>query len=300
MTDVLPSSRIRLTDVGGVETRYYDDRGPGDPIVLIHGGHFGFFVPVTMESWSENLAPLADYGRVIAFDKLGQGETGLPLSDEQWTFDAVAQHACRFIESLDLTGVTVVGHSRGGLLAFRLAADLPDRIARLVVVSSATAAPADSGSYDMDFYDSVERTAPEGGGAAAIVRHYHAAQAVAEGELPAEYVSAAARMLESPRQRAAADGYRRNAAARWLPSLERAKRDLHSQLLTAGLTIPTLLIWGLDDRSAPIALGHALFGLMARKSSRCSMYVVNRAGHQVFRDQPGTFNGAVGAFAVSS
>jgi pimeloyl-ACP methyl ester carboxylesterase len=293
---LLGGDSVGTDDIDGIATRYYDDRGPGNPIVLIHGGHFGFFVPVTMDCFSENVAKLAGHGRVVAFDKLGQGGTDLPSEDEQWTFDAVVAHATRFIEQRDLRDVTVLGHSRGGLLALRLAIDLPARVRKLVVVSSATSAPvAVSHGTDMDFYDRVEASAPKDQGSAAVVRHYHDAQRITEGDLSEDYVQAAAQWMDSDKERAAAAGYRRN-GEHWAPSLQRARENVHDHLRSIGLAVPTLVVWGRDDRSAPAAGGLGLFELIAERSPDASLHLINRAGHQVFRDQADSFNRIVGAF----
>ncbi|WP_425415135.1 alpha/beta fold hydrolase, partial [Rhodococcus phenolicus] len=59
----VPSSSItqkfHTVDVKGVQTRYFDDGQDKDPILLIHGGHFGFFIPVGIESWGN---VLEDFG----------------------------------------------------------------------------------------------------------------------------------------------------------------------------------------------------------------------------------------------
>jgi pimeloyl-ACP methyl ester carboxylesterase len=298
MSDPLDPTCIKYIDVDGIRTRYFES-GSGDPIVLIHGGHFGIFVPMGIEVWSENVEALSRHGRVVAFDKLGQGWTDLPRADEDWTFEAVLQHARSFLELLDLYDITLVGHSRGGLLAARLAIELPERVRRLVVVSSASAAPGPHGGADMRFYDDVERSAPTDAGAAGVISHYHAAQAVSEGDLSAEYLRLAAEMMEHPKHGESVEGYRRNCAAHWQPSLDRAREHLLAHLDDSGFGVPTLLVWGKDDRSAPLERGQQFFEIVARKTDLASMYIVNRAGHQVFRDRPEFFNGAVAAFVSS-
>lgn len=278
----------------GVSTRYYDNVRDADPLFLIHGGHCGFFVPLGIESWGPVLEDFDRDFRVIAYDKLGMAETDLPKADESWTMEAVADHAVALIEALDLRNVVLMGHSRGGLAAFLVSFRIPDRIRKLVIISSASAAPPLPTGTDMDFYDNVEKSAPSN--PEGLVRHYHAAQAVAEGDLPMSYVELAAGWLRSDNQRAAVAGYARNAAAHWLPSLERAKADVHAKLRTTGIPVPLMLVWGLNDRSAPIALGHALFDMIGEHTRDASMLVINRAGHQVFRDQRQRFASGVLAF----
>ena len=286
MGEPLDSRHVHHRTLDGVATRYLE-AGEGDPILLVHGGHFGIFVPMGIEIWSENVEALSRHCRVLAFDKLGQGWTDLPRSDEEWTFDAVVAHARSFVEALDLSSITLVGHSRGGLLVTRLAIELPERVSRLVIVSSATTAPAPPGQSDMAFYDAVEASAPAD--AEGVVAHYHAAQAVSEGPLSPEYLRIAGEMMESPKHKESVEGYRRNSADHWVPSLQRVKQQTLDHLDSTGLAVPTLVVWGKDDRSAPIALGHRVFDILARRTPDCAMVVVNRAGHQVFRDRPRFF-----------
>lgn len=298
MTGVFNPDHLHYVTVNGIRTRYLDiDRGTGSPIVLIHGGHFGIFVPMAIEVWSETAEPLAKYGRVVAFDKLGQGWTDLPPSDEQWTFDGVVAHAkALLVDELNLDDMTLVGHSRGGLLAARLAIEIPDRVRRLVVVSSASAAPTQPGAPGMAFYDDVARSAPADRGAEAVVAHYHAAQAIVEGPLSDEYLRVAGEMMNDVKHRKSVEGYARTTDRYWTPSLERANRATLDHLESTGLDIPVLVVWGQQDRSAPIDLGHRFFSVLARHTDDCAMYVINRAGHQVFRDQPSAFCAAVSGF----
>ena len=63
----------KFVDAGGIKTHYYE-KGVGKPLVLFHGGAFGH--PTAADSawdWSTNFDALAEYYRVIAVDKLGQG-----------------------------------------------------------------------------------------------------------------------------------------------------------------------------------------------------------------------------------
>ena len=126
----------------GVSTRFYDNGRDADPVFLIHGGHCGFFVPLGIESWGPVLEDFDRDYRVIAYDKPGMGETDLPTADESWTMEAVADHAVALIEALDLQNIVLIGHSRGGLAAFLVMFRIPDRIRKLVIISSASAAPA--------------------------------------------------------------------------------------------------------------------------------------------------------------
>lgn len=72
----------RWLEVDGIRTRYYE-AGSGDPVVFVYGGNFGTGDAAAIAyTWNLQLAPLGERYRVIAFDKLGQGETANPKNDD--------------------------------------------------------------------------------------------------------------------------------------------------------------------------------------------------------------------------
>lgn len=104
--------------------------GGGEPQLLVHG------LGASSVTWAEVLHGLSATGPVVAIDLPGFGKT--PASDE----DALSVHGyVRFvIEVADALGwhrFTLHGNSMGGLIATLLAAQQPERVARLVLVSPA-------------------------------------------------------------------------------------------------------------------------------------------------------------------
>lgn len=93
-------------------------------VVLIHGA------PANSASWTKLTKHLTDYD-VIAVDRLGYGNSS---PDAELSLGA---HAAS-IAPLLTPGCIVVGHSYGGPVALRIAADYPDRIAGIVLVAGAT------------------------------------------------------------------------------------------------------------------------------------------------------------------
>jgi hypothetical protein len=65
VTDTLDTTKIHWVDVDGVRTRYYED-GRGEPLVLVHGDHFGFID--SLDCWSLNFDGLAERFHVYALD----------------------------------------------------------------------------------------------------------------------------------------------------------------------------------------------------------------------------------------
>ena len=80
--------RGKFVTVDGVKTHYYE-KGRGPTIVLVHGGNFGSSeASGNSWTWSRNFDYLAKNFHVVAVDKLGQGYTGNPKSDSDYTMHA--------------------------------------------------------------------------------------------------------------------------------------------------------------------------------------------------------------------
>jgi len=294
--DALDPRKLHFLDVGGVRTRYYED-GQGEPLVLFHGGEFGSLY--TLDSWSLNLPGLAQHFHVYAPDKLGHGYTDNPPRDE-YTPEALFRHACGFLDALGIRGAHVVGHSRGGFLVTWLAVERPDLVKTLTIVDSQSISPdAVSGGAD-DFYEKLghRKRLLEEPPSAELVRIEPDAQTYHREHVTDDFV---ARLLEIARLPKTREAQRRIGELRpttWYPALFRKRDELLQRIDSEGLTLPTLVIWGFDDQSAPVALGLQLFGRLAPRAPRAELHVLNQARHYCFRDQPAAFNRLLRAFCL--
>lgn len=112
---------------------FYEEKGNGPPILLIHG--FG----ASTYTWRHIAPDLARDYRVIAVDMKGFGQSDKPFDDGYSVFDQ-ADLLAQLIEDLDLRDLTIVGHSFGGGVALVLVLDkderLKGRISKLVLLDS--------------------------------------------------------------------------------------------------------------------------------------------------------------------
>lgn len=109
---------------------YYKDWGTGKPVVFSHGW------PLNADAWESQMVFLvANYFRCIAHDRRGHGRSTQPSNGND--MDTYADDLSELIETLDLNGVTLVGHSAGGGEVGRyIGRHGTKRIARAVLVSA--------------------------------------------------------------------------------------------------------------------------------------------------------------------
>lgn len=105
--------------------------GSGPAVVLLHG------YPQTHVMW-HHLAPrLAEHFTVVLPDLRGYGQSSCPQADpDNFTYSkrAMAQDVKHVMRALGHRAFAVVGHDRGGRVAYRLALDEPETVTRLAVL----------------------------------------------------------------------------------------------------------------------------------------------------------------------
>jgi len=107
---------------------YYAVYGKGEPLLLLHGGMFH------TEMFGPNLTKLAQSRQVIGVDLQGHGRT--PLGDREISLIDIGNDMAGVLKKLGYDKVDVLGYSMGGGVAFQLAAQHPEMVRRLVLVST--------------------------------------------------------------------------------------------------------------------------------------------------------------------
>lgn len=110
------------------EITHYHELGEGTPILFLHGSGTGV---TAAANWWLNLPQIAEFGRCIAIDSIGYGQTvvaeGTEYGIRQWV-----EHAIRVLDALGIEKTWIVGNSLGGWLAFQFAIDHPERLAGII------------------------------------------------------------------------------------------------------------------------------------------------------------------------
>jgi pimeloyl-ACP methyl ester carboxylesterase len=202
--------------VGRVDVRYRV-AGAGEPLLLVHG------LSGSWRWWRDSLPALAEHRRVVLVDLPGFGG----MRGQRFGLPQAPALLGSLAESLELPerSVDLVGHSLGGLVCARLAAERPDLVRRLVLVAPAGALPS-----------------------AALRAHV----------LPL----AATLARSGPRlvRLAALDAARAGPATLWRAARQLLSYDVRADL--ASVRAPTLLLWGERDGLVPPSLGEAFRAML--------------------------------------
>ncbi|WP_341926242.1 alpha/beta hydrolase [Nocardioides psychrotolerans] len=102
----------------------------GEPQLLVHG------LGASAVTWVEVMTGLSATGPVVAVDLPGFGRT-TALDDEPLTVAGYVRFVLDVADALGWTTFALHGNSMGGLIATLLAAQQPERVSRLVLVSPA-------------------------------------------------------------------------------------------------------------------------------------------------------------------
>jgi len=106
---------------------YYEQKGEGTLIIFLHGGY------CDTRAWDYQFDEFAKNYHVIRFDLRGFGKSSVPDTTKPYQFvdDLVA-----LMDYLNIEKAVIVGHSMGGVPAFKLAYNYPEKVLALVLLES--------------------------------------------------------------------------------------------------------------------------------------------------------------------
>src|SRR5438105_1133162 len=124
METPMQSSFVQTSDL----RMHYLQAGTGEPVILIHG------FPETSFEWRKQFPALGEQFAVFAPDTRGFGQTDKP--DIRVSRQLLAGDIVRFMDALGIEQAAVLGHDWGGIIAFKLAIDWPERVSRLALLDT--------------------------------------------------------------------------------------------------------------------------------------------------------------------
>jgi pimeloyl-ACP methyl ester carboxylesterase len=265
--------RMLRRKVNGYEMAYIEV-GQGRPLVAVHGTLGDFRV------WGPVLGPLSQRHRVIAvslrhffpehWDGVGSDHTIV-----QHTADVIG-----FIEGLGAGPVDLMGHSRGGHIAFRAARQRPDLLRRLVLAEP-------GGNLDASLAPPGAPPAPS-----FAARYVAAAERVGSGDIDAGLVLFA-EIVGTPWAdvpSTARQTWRDN--ARTLLGQINERRQPFTRGDAEAIRVPTLLVGGAETKGTLPGVLRAL----AASVPDARVEMIPGATHFMFEQDPARFCAAVTKF----
>lgn len=241
----------------------YIDEGEGEIVLLLHG-------------WGANITlyqgiidTLKQGQRVIALDMPGFGKT--PEPPGPWRVDDYVDFVLKFIASFSIKRLSVVVHSFGGRVFFKMNAreNLPFTVERVVLIDSAGILPKKTFRQKMS------------------LRLYKFGRAFMSTK-PMHFLYPDA--VENMRRKRGSSDYN-NATPLMRATLVKVVNEDLEPLIHL-VKCPTLLIWGDLDTATPIEDARRMEELIAD----AGLVVCEGAGHFSYAEQPAKVNGALQAF----
>lgn len=272
------TARVRLH---GHQLSYLDS-GSGPAVLFIHG------LLGSHRNWVHLVDTIDADHRVLAPDLFGHGASAKPMGD--YSLGAHAATLRDLFDHLEIERVTLVGHSLGGGIALQLCYLFPERVERLVLVSSGGLGRAVSPLLRSATLPGAEWVLPVL--ASAFVRSRAETLGRAVTRLGVRASSDVTESWHGFTSLADADSRRAFLAT------TRSVVDPGGQTVTAhdhlpmAASIPTLIVWGTRDKMIPA--WHAITAHEAIPGSRVVLF--EGAGHFPHLDDPERFADVLAEF----
>ena len=114
--------------VNGIQV-YYEVYGEGKPLILLHGA----FYTIEM-NWGQLIPELSKTRKIIAIEFQGHGHS--PYSDRKLDIATLAKDVEGVMNYLKIDTADLAGYSMGGSVAYQFAVQSPERLSKLVIISS--------------------------------------------------------------------------------------------------------------------------------------------------------------------
>ncbi|MFE6915882.1 alpha/beta fold hydrolase [Streptomyces rubiginosohelvolus] len=273
----LPTMQETTYDIGG-RNIFAAETGDGPPVLLLHGGGPG---ASGVSNYARNITELAKEYRVIVPDLPGYGRStkGVDGSDP---FGHLADGIRGLLDELGLEKAHLVGNSYGGACALRLALDTPNRVDRMVLmgpggIGTTRSLPTPGLNSLLNYYtgDGPSRRKLE-----KFIRNYLVFNAA---DVPDAAIDERYRASIDP-EVIAAPPLRRPSGPNALRTVW--KMDFTRDARLSRLPVPTLVLWGAQDRVNRPSGGP----MLAERMPNCDLYMAANTGHWVQFERAELFN----------
>ena len=241
---------------------HYELEGQGHPVVLLHP------VGLDLTCWTAQVQVLASEFRVLRVDLRGHGRSAVP--PPPYTLGGLASDVHALLHHLGLFPAHVIGLSVGGMVAQLLALEYAQDVSSLVLADTNSTLPQDARPAMIERGEAARREGMARVVDSTLQRWF------TEGFMQSDVVATC-------RERLLADD-----ATGWAATW-RAISELDTEPRLKEIKVPTLVITGELDVSAPVSRARAMADLIPG----ALLHVVPGAPHMAPLEQPQLFNAPV-------
>jgi pimeloyl-ACP methyl ester carboxylesterase len=257
--------------------------GSGDPILCLHG------LGASLFSWRHFITPLSEKNKLILVDFKGSGKSPKPY-DRHYSIEDKTEDIYNLIIQDNLTNLTLIGNSLGGgvalLLAIRLVQEDPARLSKLILIDSAgdkKYIPWHLRLIRSILGAPIVYLTPSRLAVSMTLRtcYYEKKQTTSEQveayATPIASLGGRHALLETARQ-----------------CIPPNADDMIAKLPT--ITVPTLIVWGRQDRVIQLRVGELLHQLLPNST----LEVIEECGHIPQEEKPAETVALISRFLTKS
>lgn len=261
---------MRRTQVNDLDIAY-QRAGEGPALVLLHG-----FI-ADSRVWRRQMEDFSRDFDTIAWDAPGCGDSSDP--GEEFSMSRYADCLAKLLENIGVSSAHFLGLSWGGTLALELCRRHPARVRSLILADTYAGWTGSLGA------EAAEQR---------LARCLRESEMQAEEWIPQwvpDAFSNGAPQAVLDELAAIMSGFH----PRGFRAMSRAVAPDFREVLPQ-ITVPTLLLWGADDKRSPVSVGE----IMRDGIPGSRLVVLPQAGHVSNMEQPERFNESVRAFLLSA
>ena len=268
MIEKYTNAQSKFMDDGHGGKIHYRDEGnsEGPIILLIHGSNSH------LQTWEGVIDNLASKYRLISYDQPGHGLSGRAGNDD-YSGDAMAAVGVKILDRLGVDKAMWVGNSMGGWVSWRAALKYPERVSSLVLMNTSGA----QGGEKIEPYLGAKLMRTAIGQA---ILPYVAPRVIVKQSIRQsvydptvmhdELITRYWELVRFPTNRQA--------------TIERSRADREPEKWDEidSINVPTLILWGKEDRVIPVS--HAK--LFNNKIKNSEMIIYSNVGHLPMEENP--------------
>ncbi|MCC3462742.1 MAG: alpha/beta fold hydrolase [Oscillatoriales cyanobacterium] len=259
--------------VGVIKTRYWSAGTKGSPLILLHGGGS------SIEVWTYNFDALAQNHQVYAFDMVGSGLSDKP--ELPYSLDYQVQFLTDFMNALNIDKANIIANSMGGGIILKFALKYPERIGKIVLISSLGL------GKEISIYHRFLAAVPviakfaqpsRFGAKLMLKKNVYNPKAI-----PSEWVENSFQRFKMPgRKQALISILKTNL------NLGGVREEVFMPIVQqlAHIRAPTLIIWGNQDAVLPVTHAH----IANKYIPNTSLHIFDKCGHWPHVEYPQKFN----------